>query len=104
MDIRGVDLTFTTPLDLNQALEAAIKAIEGVWGTSIVEIDSPTEVFVYSSKEAVDAWNEYGWNEQYATSMIDVISRTPGEVTIVLESEEDPVLAQIIVALREALK
>jgi hypothetical protein len=104
MDIGGVDVTVPTKFDPSQTLVEAIKAIEGVWGTSIVEIDNPTEMFVYRSKEAVEGWNKEGWNEQYARDMVDLISINPGELTIVLEDEHDPILSKIISAITDVLK
>ena len=104
MDIHGFDVVVPTSLSTSKAIEVAVKAIESVWGPSIVEINGPNEVFMYSSREAVDAWDAYGWNEPYAKSMIDVISVTPGQVTIVVDNNEDSVLLRILDAITDALK
>lgn len=104
MDIGGTDVTIPTRFDLEQTLVEAIKAIESVWGTSVVEVDNPTEMFIYRSKESAEAWDAEGWNEKYAKEMVYLISKTPGELTVVLENEEDLTLIRIIAAISEALK
>jgi hypothetical protein len=104
MDIGGYDLTVPSKFPPDQTLVEAIKAIESVWGTSVVEIDSPIEVFVYRSKEAAEAWDAEGWNKQYATSMVDLMIVDPGELTFVVDNNEDSVLLKIIDAITDALK
>jgi hypothetical protein len=105
MEIGGTDVVIQTRFDPEQTLVEAIKAIESVWGTSIVEVDNPTEVFVYRTKAAVEAWDTEGWTEQYAKDMVYLISRSQGKMTVVLENDDkDPTLIRIIGAITEALK
>ena len=105
MDIGGCDVVVQTKFDLSQTLIEAIKAIESVWGTSVVEIDNPSEMFVYRSKAAAEAWDEEGWNEiRYAKDMVYLISYTLGQLTFVIENTEDETLLRIIDAITNALK
>ena len=104
MDIGGYDITVPSKFDPDQTIVEATKAIESVWGTSVVEIDSPTEVFVYSSKEALEAWDAEGWTEQYGKSMVNLLAGTPGELTFVIDNNDDKTLLDIVDAITDALK
>jgi len=104
MDIGGYDITVPTKFDPKRTLTEAIKAIESVGGTSIVEVDSTVEVFVYQCKEAAEAWDAEGWTEQYGKSMVTVVAMTPGECTFVIDNNEDTILLNIVDALTAALK
>jgi hypothetical protein len=105
MEIGGTDVELKTRFDPAQTLVEAIKAIESVWGTSVIEVDNPTEMFIYKSKESFEAWDAEGWNEQYAKEMIYLISKNQGSMTVVLENDDkDPTLIRIIAAITEALR
>jgi hypothetical protein len=106
MDIGGYDITVPTKFDPKQTIVEAIKAIESVWGTSVIEVDVSAETFVYRSKEAAEAWDAEGWTEQYGSSMINLlpIGNTPGEFTFIIDNNEDNILLNIVDAITDALK
>jgi hypothetical protein len=106
MQIHGCDLTIPTRFNPDDTLAHAVNAIRRIWGSVVIEIDSPPVIFVYRSKEAADAWDAHGWNEKYAKDMVHLLIDldTPQELGVVLEDDKDPVLMQIIESVTEALK
>ena len=106
MQIGGYDLVIPTRFNPDETLSHAVNAIQRVWGSIIVEVDSPPEIFVYRSQEAVDAWTSLGWNKKYAKDMVYLIASSDHtrEITVVLEDPKDPELAKVLEAITEALK
>lgn len=106
MEIHGCDLVIPTRFNPDDTLAHAVNAIRKIWGSVIIELDSPPEIFAYKSQEAIDAWTEYGWNEEYAKDMVHIIVSIdhPREMSVVLEDDTDPELMQIIESITEALK
>jgi hypothetical protein len=106
MQIHGCDLTIPTRFDPEDTLAHAITAIRSVWGGAIVKIDTPSEVFVYRSQDAVDAWDSKGWNARYAKDMVYLLIdlEDPKELCVVIEDNKDPELIKVVEAITEALK
>jgi len=106
MQIHGCDLTIPTKFNSDDTLAHAVNAIRKIWGTVIIEIDSPPEIFVYRSKEAADAWEAHGWNKKYSKDMVHLIVSLehPGVMTMVIEDDKDETLLKVIESVTEALK
>jgi hypothetical protein len=106
MQIHGCDLTIPTKFNHDDTMSHAINAIRDVWGSVVIEIESPPEIFVYKSKDALDAWEALGWNMPFAKDMVHlkVILDRPGELTIVLEDNQDPTLSRVLESITKVLK
>ena len=55
MEIHGCDLVIPTRFNPDDTLAHAVNAIRKIWGSVIIELDSPPEIFAYKSQEAIDA-------------------------------------------------
>lgn len=123
MLIGGYDLTFPTHLSAHAALEAATNTIMGFWKEGLIEVEvgknakessllkpyegkipeESTHVFIYQNQEAYQSWEDDGWNETWAHSMIYLSMYTDG-LNCVLENPKDPRLIPIIEAVQKAVQ
>lgn len=106
MKIYGCDLTIPTRFNPDDTLTRVAKAIQDIWGTTIIETDDPSEIFVYRSKDAANAWVALGWNKRYAKDMIHIIvsPEHPEVMTMNVEDDKDETLLKIIKSVTEDLK
>jgi hypothetical protein len=122
MLIGGYDLTFSTHLSAHEALEVATNTILSFWKEGLVEVEigkkakessvlSPYEgklpegaahIFIYQNKAAHQSWEDEGWNEIWAHSMI-YLSMYEDGLNCVLENPEDSRLAPIVEAIKKIL-
>jgi hypothetical protein len=100
----GCDVALQTRFGANDTLAHAVVVIQRIWGSAILDRGEPSEIFVYRTKEAMDAWGKHGWTARYAKDMIHLIAQRAGSLLIVLESLEDSILSQILEGIREDIK
>jgi hypothetical protein len=123
MLIGGYDLTIPTHLSAHNALEVAANTILGFWKEGLVEVEigknatkssilepyegklpeESTHVFVYQNKEAYRSWEDEGWTETWANSMVYLSMYETG-LNCVLENPEEPQLKSITEAIRKAIQ
>ena len=100
----GKDIIIQTSLSPAEALEKAIQATRPIWPDQLVE-KCPYGTFVYENIVARTIWEFKGWNQEHAKSMIQLIATEGTEyVTLVIENDSDPVLVELIRAIRAVLE
>jgi len=123
MLIGGYDLTFPTHLSAQATLEAATNTILGFWKEGLIEVEigknakessllepyegklpeGSTHIFIYQNKNSYQSWEDEGWSETWAHSMIYLSMYTEG-LNCVLENPEDPKLKPIVEAIQKCLE
>lgn len=100
----GKDILITTNLTPAEALEKSVQAVRPIWPDLLVE-KCPHGHFIYENIVARTIWEFKGWDQEHAKSMIQLIATEgTGYVTLVIENDSDPVLVEIISAIRAALE